>query len=352
MPVTFIQSGHKTYVESTPEGLVAAKLKPAIYSIENSREEGFFLLKIAESYTLPEKMYGEHEKAANRVLLTHYSKPNSTGVLLTGLKGTGKTLFIKVICNLMISQRNVPVIQVNKPYPGEEIFNFIENLGECAVVFDEFGKNYDRYGRGPGSNSQDGLLGLLDGMTKSKRLHLFTENDIEKISEYLLNRPGRVHYHFKYSRLPESIIRELCKDMGVNEAITNELIGLSKTLKTLSFDVVKCLIEEWKLYGGSLKEHLEILNITRYSNPKDQTYKLISVTNADGEKIDITKVKMIKNRDDHYSIYHDKDANDRYAPCLADLNFNDPVSVEGNTYVFVTEHLVTVVVEKITKTAN
>jgi len=289
MSVTFISSVQKIYVERSPEGTRNQKLTPAIYTLEVSREEGFFLLNIQDKYTLPEKTYGNHEEAAKRVIHTHLSRKGNTGILLTGLKGTGKSLFVKTISNLMIDL-GYPVIQITKAFKGEDLFNFIENLGDCVLLFDEFGKNYSPYNQ-HGAPTQNSLLSVLDGLSNGKRMHLFTENSIEDISQYMINRPGRVHYHFKYNRLSKDVVKELCADYGLPEEVTNELIELSTFIKVLSFDVVKCIIEEWKLYGGELKGLLETLNITLVTDSNSRVFEVISYVDKNGAPKDHTRVE-------------------------------------------------------------
>ena len=334
MSVNFITAGQKTYVEKFPEGLRNVELKAKVYSLEFSREEGFYLLDIADKYTLPAKTYGDYKSAAARVIKTHFNKKGNTGILSTGLKGAGKSLFVKFIANAML-ELNVPVIQINKAYQGEEIFNFIENIGNCVLVFDEFGKNYSQYSN-PSQPTQAGLLSLLDGLGNSKRLHLFTENDVGTISEYLINRPGRVHYHFKYARLSDEIIKEFCEDQGVPDEIIKELLGLSSKLKVLSFDIVSCLINEWKLHGGKLIDHLNILNISLCRNPNDEDVKIISFVRADGTKIP-PKDFRIDYRDNYINMNLQITENGyTRSEYLDALRLDEAISVKGDIYKFST----------------
>lgn len=336
MSINFITSGQKIFVEKLPDGIRTTELKAKLYTLEYTREEGFFLLESADKYILPKRTYGNYEKAAERVINTHYKKEGNTGILLTGLKGTGKTLFTKFIANGMID-RGVPVIQINKPYFGEEIFNFIENIGNCVLVFDEFAKHYKALDIST-NPSQLGLLNLLDGLGNSKRMHLFTENDLNLISEYLLNRPGRIHYHFKYGRLSEEIIKEICQDLNVPEEITNELIELSIKLKILSFDTVSCLINEWKLYGGKLADHLDILNITLCRDPSKEDIELISFIREDGTKLSNKEVK-IDYKNNYFSISLDKTINGiRDYEYLDSFQVEDAVSVKNDIYTFITKN--------------
>ena len=78
MSVNFITSGQKTFVEKLPDGVRTVELKPKLYTLECSREEGFYLLEVADKYTLPEKTYGNYAKAAERVINTHFKKKGNT----------------------------------------------------------------------------------------------------------------------------------------------------------------------------------------------------------------------------------------------------------------------------------
>jgi len=333
MSVNFVTSGQKTFVEKLPDGVRTIELKAKLYSLEFTREEGFFLLDIADKYTVPKKTYGNYAKAAERVIKTHYNKKGNTGILSTGLKGTGKSLFTKFIANAMIDI-NVPVIQINKPYSGEDIFNFIENIGNCVLVFDEFGKNYKAYESG-GSPSQLGLLSLLDGLGNSKRLHLFTENDVAAISQYLLNRPGRVHYHFKYARLSDEIITEYCKDMSIPDDIIQELLELSSKMKVLSFDTISCLINEWLLYGGQLTDHIGILNMTLCKDPEQEEIELLSMIREDGTELTNKDVK-IDYRDNYINININTTVNGiPKFEYLEAIRVEDAVSVKEDIYKFI-----------------
>ena len=335
MSVNFITAGQKTYVEKFPEGLRNTELKAKVYSLEFSRDEGFYLLDIADKYTLPAKTYGDYKSAAARVIKTHFNKKGNTGILSTGLKGAGKSLFVKFIANAML-ELNVPVIQINKAYKGEEIFNFIENIGSCVLVFDEFGKHYKTYDA-PGGSSQLGLLSLLDGLGNSKRMHLFTENDSGAISEYLLNRPGRVHYHFKYARLSDEVIKEFCEDLNIPGEITSELLELSVKLKVLSFDIVSCLINEWKMYGGKLADHLDILNITLCKDPSREDIELISFVREDGTQLTKKDVK-IDYRDNYINLSLNYTVNNipKYEYMDA-MRVEDAASVKDDIYTFITK---------------
>jgi len=59
------------------------------------------------------------------------------GVIFNGLKGTGKTLSAKLLCNAL----NLPVVIVQHPYEG--LVNFLQSLCfECIVFIDEADIHY------------------------------------------------------------------------------------------------------------------------------------------------------------------------------------------------------------------
>ena len=333
MSINFIISGQKTFVEKFPDDVRTEKLKNKLYSLEFSREEGFFLLDIADQYSLPEKIYANPQEVAKRIIKTHYNNKGNTGILMTGLKGTGKSLLLKIIANEMINI-GIPVIQINKPFNGEDIFNFIENIGECVLIFDEFGKNYKAYDNG-GPN-QLNLLSLLDGLGNAKRMHLFTENEVSLISEYLINRPGRVYYHFKFSRLSDSVIREYCLDRSIPEDIILELLDLSTKLNILSFDVISCLVKEWLQYGGKLIDHIDILNITLCKDPKKKDIELLSFVREDGSTLQ-QKDMQIDRYDKQINITIDTKINglSKYEHLRA-LFLNEAIYIKDNIYKFET----------------
>ena len=79
---TFSQGSSTTV--SHPEGL-----PKGIYEVKLSMT-GFYLSKIAESFTFDYKLYGLNQKFIDYVLKTYENTTGNLGVLLDGIKGTGK----------------------------------------------------------------------------------------------------------------------------------------------------------------------------------------------------------------------------------------------------------------------
>jgi hypothetical protein len=233
-------------------------LPPKVYSIQFSDLRGFYLSIVDDVFTIPEKIYGNTIHRAERVIDAYLSRPLSTGVLLTGDKGSGKSLFMGVLGNKLIKEHNTPVVLIRDSFSGESFTSFLNSLGDVCVMIDEFAKIY---GRHSDDTNQNHLLQILDGTDKIKRLFVLSENNSYDISEYLIGRPGRLHYHFKYSKLEKESIIDYCKDHDVDDKFTNEVVALSDKTRVFSFDVLQALVEEHKRSGECVDDLVDILNI-------------------------------------------------------------------------------------------
>lgn len=203
---------------------------------------------------------------------------------MTGDKGTGKTLTISLLANRVITELNMPVIMIREAYSGEQFDQFIQSIGECCLMFDEFGKMYGST-RHEDKPHQEKLLSLFDGADKTKRLIILTENDELYISEFMLNRPSRVYYHFRYRKLDEDSIVGYCGDHGVSTAVIRDIVDLSRRSKIFSFDVLQTIVEEHVRYGSSIEDTIEELNIDIRQQSLDQIRIVKVVDKQDGSQI-------------------------------------------------------------------
>ena len=236
-------------------------IPPRVYSIQFEPMRGYFLSVIKDQFSIPERIYGDVEQRARRCINTYRSRVTSTGILLTGDKGTGKTLLLSLLSNTVINELKLPVIMVRQPFSGETFDSFIPLLGECCLVFDEFGKTYNSVNHTSEFPGQTSLLPLLDGADKTKRLIIMTENRVNDINEHILNRPSRAYYHFKYTKLDEATTKEYCSDFNVPPDITNRILDLSRRSYQFSFDMLQAIIEEYFRYNESFEDAITHLNI-------------------------------------------------------------------------------------------
>lgn len=215
---------------------------------------GYFLQQQG-NFTLPPKIYGSTPNHAERILGTFADRPRSTGVLLEGEKGSGKTLLATMV-SVEAYRRGIPTLLVNAPHHGEGFNSFIQSIDEpCVLLFDEFEKIYHQ------DQWQNALLTLLDGVVVTRKLSLITINDGLKISRLLRNRPGRVYYSVKYETLEEEFIREYVDDALKNKDHAEALFAITTLFDRFNFDMLKALVEEMNRYGEDPRTALKMLNI-------------------------------------------------------------------------------------------
>ena len=267
MSVKFATVGSQVHVYDLDEDTFSDTLKPRVYTLEYSECSGFHLKIFKSRFDEPKTIYGSTNKKALKVVTTYNDRVESTGVLLTGNKGAGKTMLSEIIANRMIDDGKA-VILIDKNFGGKSFLNFLNTVGECVLFFDEIGKNFatnsDRNNRGNEreQNNQDELLTMMDGTSSIKRLFLITENEKININKYMLDRPGRVYYHFKYGKLEEDVISEYSEANGIDKVMINEIIESSRKIKEFSFDILKCIVDEQKRYNESVSDTLKDLNVT------------------------------------------------------------------------------------------
>jgi SpoVK/Ycf46/Vps4 family AAA+-type ATPase len=288
---------------------LAEKLKPAIYSVQEDRNGDLFLEKEKGCFTFDYKLYGLRDTITNR-LTKIFENNRQVGCLLNGLKGTGKSVTSKVICNKMI-EVGYPVLIVNKNHKG--ICEYISSIQEDLIIFiDEFEKVFDddRYSSEPSQ-----LLSMLDGAMTSdfKRLFLLTSNNLD-INDNLKSRPGRIRYIFEFSDLTKVQVEEIVDDILDSDKVNfkDDIIEFISKTELISVDAVKAVVGEVNLFNESPLEFKDFLNVLE----KQEKYNLVDekgviieqnvTTNLD--KLMGTKVNKygttIYVDDSHYGYYY------------------------------------------------
>lgn len=221
---------------------------------------GFFLKQI-EDITVSGKLYGDVEMRTARVLNTFEDRPSTTGLMLKGEKGSGKTLLARNICQ-EARKLGIITLVVNTPFAGEEFNNFIAGIEQpCIVMFDEFEKVYGSNSIGiGGSDRQQGLLTLFDGLYNTKKLFIVTCNDYNRIDNAMRNRPGRFFYVFNYLGLEEEFVREYCQDNLKDTSQIDSIVMYSKQFNKFNFDMLKAIVEEMNRYKETVVEVVKYLN--------------------------------------------------------------------------------------------
>lgn len=278
----YIKSGNIVRIHPGESIETSKKLFPAIYRIEIVNDAP--VLARQDTFELPAKLLGDVEKRADRIIKTFLDrKGRNTGVLMSGLKGSGKSLLAKLVSTRLLACGFPTVImsidQINPGFCG--YINSIDT--ECVVMLDELDK--------ASKDDQICLLSLLDGTSTSRKLFLLTGNDKWRVTDWLLNRPGRVFYNFQYTGLEESVIRQYCEQQLKNPSYVDDIVLVSKSIQDVSFDILVSIVEECNRYNQSPREFIEFMSFNKAESIK---YKMMLSFN--GEEIAFSDSSL----DDHY----------------------------------------------------
>jgi hypothetical protein len=268
--MTYFLKHGTSYNVSTKEAMdLHDKLPVGNYVVKEAPMGGPLYLEQIENFEIKGKVYGDTIKNADRILTTFDDRTVSTGVMLTGEKGSGKTLLAKML-SVKGYELGIPTIVINAPWHGDKFNAFMQMIEQpTIVVFDEFEKVYDEH-------EQEAMLTLLDGVFPSKKLFVLTCNDKWRTNQHMRNRPGRIFYSMEYKGLESDFIREYCED---NLKATNhieKIVGIAGTFDQFNFDMLKALVEEMNRFGETPQEAMRMLNAKpEYGNESRYKIKLL-----------------------------------------------------------------------------
>lgn len=238
------------------------ELEPGIYRIKLEEGKQNTLTPL-DMPTVPEVIYGNIQNDISIVMsgYEHRKKAGkSTGVMLTGSFGVGKTLFCALIVHKCV-EKGTHCYVLDEAIKAATLGPLLQLLPPGLIWIDEFDKVCPR------ADHQNEFLTILDGIYSTPSLFLFTSNTNLPAAEGLTNRPSRIFYRFDYITLEESVI-----DIYVKEKLKPELYNtLAQTIKdalspmpVVTMDMLSCLVEEVNRTGLSGRVCINYMNI----NPK------------------------------------------------------------------------------------
>ena len=247
---------------SHPEGL-----PKGIYEVKLSMT-GFYLSKIAESFTFDYKLYGLNQKFIDYVLKTYENTTGNLGILLDGIKGTGKTVVAKELCNHL--QLPVILVQSMGSDTNDKLIKYLSTAidFDCIFFFDEYEKEF--------KDSSD-VLSFMDGTYNSiyRKVFLLTTNEL-KVDPNLLGRPSRIRYKKSFGNLSEEVTREILNDILEDKTAIEKVIELTHSMNIITIDLIKAIATEINIHGAeALPDIKETFNIefSKFS----YLYKIIQV---------------------------------------------------------------------------
>jgi hypothetical protein len=260
-----------------------SSLPKGTYALSFSNQVGLYLTKI-EDFVLPKKMYGDLS-ISDRWIKSYESSDKGIGVLLSGTKGTGKTVLAKKAA----VQSNKPVIVVSNDFDGANIAGFLTKpeFYDSVIFIDEFEKVF--------RDSDHRILSLLDGVTSTKLLSILTCNDQNNLNTYVQNRPGRIKYHINYRHTPSTVVNEIIEDLLLDKTQAESLKSEFRNLSLRTNDILITIIKDMNLFNESASDVIKHL----YLKKSYMTYKVTMI--CDDNSLQLGSIKASSFYDIEYN---------------------------------------------------
>lgn len=251
-------------MENLPVGVYVVSYDP--------RADELYLSHSKDKFEFGYKLYGIETEFVERCVKTYNNTTGNLGLLLNGLKGTGKTVTGELIANAL----QLPIILVTNKWKG--ISEFINSIHDDVVIFfDEYEKIYKEY--------DDNILTVMDGVLNNgfRRVFILTTNEI-RVNQNLLNRPSRILYVKPFQDLPLKSIIEVVDDKLVHVHFREELIKFLSSLEIITIDIVKAVISEVNIHNESPNTFKSFFNTKSIENLFN-VYELVKEGDKDVPKL-------------------------------------------------------------------
>jgi SpoVK/Ycf46/Vps4 family AAA+-type ATPase len=270
----FIKLGEN--IVPKPEGVDYELINGKVYELTQERGSGVHLKEskdfdFPKNYTLSDEDLRFIKKSIDAFNRT---TKMTTGVMLSGIKGSGKTLMAKYIAK----QTKLPIIVIDPVLCVSDIEDFFSKTDTpCCIIFDEIDKRW---------NTRH-MLSFLDGVKPTcKKLVICTCNKEDDIDEYLNDRCSRIRYKKRFTSLDKTaafaVINEAINNKAKAEAATEYLFAKANLI---SYDNTAIFAEEIR------------------NNPNesfDSIFKDLNISTTDENKQNTTQSKL-KNMIDSFN---------------------------------------------------
>jgi len=237
------------FILTTPS-IEHQQLDNGVYTVKFNDRIGFYLIRVSDDFAFNCKIYGLETDLIKRVLKTYDNTSGNLGVLLNGVKGTGKTFSSKIIANSVPQ----PTIIISEAIPGVQYF--INSVPQNITVFiDEYEKIF--------GESKD-MLTIMDGAMNSehRRLFLYTTNRLY-VDDNLKQRPSRIRYIKSFGDLTPSVVEEIVDDCLNYPELKDACMQFFKRLSLITVDIVKAILVEVNIHQESPEVFGDIFNVEK-----------------------------------------------------------------------------------------
>jgi hypothetical protein len=250
---SFIKNGNN--IMPIPSGSNYTLIPGKVYELHNTQMDEPCLSEIND-FIFPDDYYlSEDDKRFMAKVVSTYEKTDklTTGVLFSGLKGSGKTLMAKKTA----IESKLPIIVVSASVRSGDIESFFAQVSDnVCIIMDELDKNW----------YLPTLLGFFDGVKPTcKKLILCTANDEQEINKYLNDRCSRIRYKRTFNSIDKGVVKTvLAKYFDTDEAIEGAAEFCCSAMSVVSYDNIVTFGEE-HIYNpdASFDNILDDLNIAR-----------------------------------------------------------------------------------------
>jgi broad-specificity NMP kinase len=287
-------------------------LPNTIFTVEQDQFDRFFLSPKRDAFTFNHKIYGLETKLIERVVKTYTHTSGNLGILMVGMKGSGKTVTSKIICQRL----GLPVILVNKNMDG--VGEFLNSISQEVIVFiDEYEKIFEE---------SHALLPIMDGSMNSayRRVFVLTTNTLD-IDRNLTERPSRIRYTVEFGNLKAEMVEEIVDDMLINKDRKNSCIEFFKRMSIVTIDIVKTVLEEVNIHDEDPTDYFDFMNV--YEN--NCLYDVFLMDEDDNQRLIAKSVKVSREPeycdDDEYLSFK---INGKYIGEICRVNNSNSVTLK------------------------
>lgn len=226
----------KVFEEKTPGGVTIA------------------LQKICDKFEFDYKLYDlDTSEIEERIRNTWdsdlYKKSGKNlGIIYNGVKGTGKTVGAKILCN---DFDNMPTLIISQYFKG--ISDFIQSIDfPCVVFIDEAEKIFDN----EDSDCSVELLRMIDGVySASRKIFILTTNTLS-LNNNLLDRPSRIRYVKEFGNVSNKAVEEIIEDKLIDKSKKSDLLAEINKLSFSTIDIIENIIFEYNIHGNIIGNNI------------------------------------------------------------------------------------------------